>query len=196
MAAPQGEGKPTTEIVKQLETSGAKALPGLVARFRDDLLREAARVSGGGSISEEELQSAYERISLANRLDDPVAEVQLVVSRALRENRTVERVSYAMAVVLFVFGLVLLSLGVAHADVGTRVGALFSGSLVELLILIPFRFAINSRRHNIALRMVGYVLSFAHGNRTLAADLLKDTFAAVVLGKPPAAVTVSPRSPR
>jgi hypothetical protein len=99
-----------------------------------------------------------------------------------------------MAVVLFLFGLALLSLGVAHGDIGTRVGALLSGSLVELLILVPFRVAINSRRHNIALRMLGYVLSFAKGDRKLAASLLKDTFAAVVLGKSPAAVTMSSRS--
>jgi hypothetical protein len=186
MAAPEGEGNPATEIVKQLDASGAKSLPGLVGRLREDLLREAARLSGGGPISEDELRCAYERVSQADRLDDPVAEVQLVVSRALRENRMVERVSYAMAVVLFLYGLVLLSLGVAYADIGTRVGALVSGSLVELLILIPFRFAINSRRHNIAIRMVGYVLSFAKGDRKLAASLLKDTFGAIVLGKPPA----------
>lgn len=150
MAAPQGVGKPATEIVKQLEASGAKVLPDLVVRLREDLLREAARLSAGGPITEDELQSAYQRISLADPPDDPVADVQLVVSRALRENRMVERVSYAMAVILFVYGLVLLSLGVAHGDIGTRVGALASGSLVELLILIPFRVAINSRRHNIA----------------------------------------------
>ncbi len=43
MAAPQGVGKPATEIVKQLEASGAKVLPDLVVRLREDLLREAAR---------------------------------------------------------------------------------------------------------------------------------------------------------
>jgi hypothetical protein len=67
MSAPQGEGKPAPETVRQLEASGAKALPDIVARLREDLLREATRLSGGGSISEDELQCAYERISQAAR---------------------------------------------------------------------------------------------------------------------------------
>ena len=35
--------------------------------------------------------------------------------------------------------------------------AICGGSVVEVLILMPFRFAINSRRHNIALRMLGLI---------------------------------------
>jgi hypothetical protein len=87
-----------------------------------------------------------------------------------------------MAIVLFVFGLVLLGVGVANGDVATRMGAFLGGSVVELLILIPFRFAINSRRHNIALRMLGLILNRVHDPKNVA-PLLKDTFLAVVLGK-------------
>ena len=73
-----------------------------------------------------------------------------------------------MAVVLFLFGLVLLSVGVAPGDAATRIGALFGGSIVEILILIPFRFVINSRRHNIALRMLGLILNRVDDPKTVA----------------------------
>lgn len=88
-----------------------------------------------------------------------------------------------MAVILFVFGLVLLSIGVAYGDVATRVGCLVSGSIVKLLILVPFRFVINSRRHNIALRMLGLIINRVDDPKKLA-PLLKDTFLSVVVGNP------------
>ncbi|MEX0715248.1 MAG: hypothetical protein WD066_01605 [Planctomycetaceae bacterium] len=110
------------------------------------------------------------------------ADAQAVISQALRENKVVVCVSYGMAVVLFLFGLVLLGMGVAHHDTGTRIGAFIGGSIVESLILIPFRFAINSRRHNIALRMLGIVLDRVD-DPAKAAPLLKETFLAVVLGR-------------
>jgi hypothetical protein len=88
-----------------------------------------------------------------------------------------------MAVILFVFGLILLSVGLVNGDLATRVGCLVGGSVVELLILIPFRFAVNSRRHNIAMRMLGLIINRVDDPKKLA-PLLKDTFLAVVLGKP------------
>ena len=186
MAKSRKQGEPAPENPeKLLDASCARALPDVLARLRDDLIREAARLSSGNLVTEDELYCAYSKFSRSQAQGNSVAEAQLVVSRALRENRMVEWGSYGMAFVLFVFGLVLLSLGVVQGDVGIRTGALLSGSVAELLILLPFRFAINSRRHNIALRMVGYVLSFAQHDGKLAAALLKDTFVAVVLGGPP-----------
>jgi hypothetical protein len=110
------------------------------------------------------------------------ADAQEVISQALRENRSIEWISYGMALVLFVSGLLLLGFGVAKDDVATRVGAFVSGSIIELLILIPFRFAINSRRHNIALRMLGLILNRVDDPKSVA-PLLKETFVSVVLGK-------------
>ncbi len=171
----------------------ARALPDLVAHLRDDLLREAARLSAGNPVTADELHCAYSQFSFSRPRDNPVADAQLIVSRALRENRAVEWGSYGMALVLFIFGLVLLSLGVVHSDIGIRTGALLSGSVAEVLILLPFRFAINSRRHNIALRMLGYVLSFSQHDGKVAAALLKDTFVAVVLGESPMSARKSSR---
>ena len=109
----------------------------------------------------------------------------------MKENRIIEWVSYVMAVILFVFGLVLLSIGALGGDVATRVGCLLGGSIVELLILVPFRFAINSRRHNIALRMLGLIINRVDDPKKLA-PLLKDTFLAVVVGTPQFKVTSEP----
>lgn len=170
---------------RRLEASATTVLPELVAQLRADLLREASRLSADGSITAEELQCAYSHSTFASQRDNPTADAQLIVSRALRENRLVEWGAYGMALVLFLFGLILLSLGVLHGDLTTRAGALLSGSVTELLILLPFRVAINSRKHNIALRMVGHILAFAQNDRKVAAALLKDTFVAVVLGEIP-----------
>ena len=89
-----------------------------------------------------------------------------------------------MATLLFVFGLTLLSLGIFDNDVATRTAALIGGSIAELLIVLPFRVVINSRRQNIALRMLGIIINRVDDPKKLA-PLLKDTFLAVVLDTPP-----------
>lgn len=183
MVEREGKGKPATDnLGKPLDPSATKALPYLVSHLRKALLSEANRLSTADHVTEEDLDQAYGRLSFPDKDSLQFADAQAVISQALRENRVVEWVSYGMATVLFVFGLVLLSVGVARADVATRVGAFVGGSVVELLILIPFRFAINSRKHNIALRMLGLILNRVDDPKRLA-PLLKDTFLAVVLGK-------------
>ena len=180
---------------KQLEASAAKVLPHIVGSMRDDLIRLAERISPDVSITKEAIELAYEEYFRRSLRDDPVGDAQAIVSRALRENRMIEWASYGMAILLFVFGLFLLTLGAVHSDVGTRVGALAGGSITELLILIPFRFAINSRKHNIALRMLAYILNSVQ-DPTQLAPLIRDTFNVVVLGKAQEAGTKSRRSPR
>ena len=183
MAKPQEREEPVIEnLGKPLDPSATSALRGLVSDLRDALLVEANRVSGDACITDDDLFHAYKRLSFPSKESLDFADAQAVISQALRENRTFEWVSYGMAVVLFLFGLVLLGVGVASGDAATRIGALCGGSVVEVLILIPFRFAINLRRHNIALRMLGLILNRIDDPRKVA-PLLKDTFLAVVLGK-------------
>jgi hypothetical protein len=166
-----------------LDPSANEAFQGLVADLREALLSEALRTAVGGRITDEDLLQAYKRLSYPTRDSIQFADAQAVISQALKENRIIEWVSYVMAVILFAFGLVLLSIGLANDDVAARVACLCSGSVVELLILIPFRFATNSRRHNIALRMLGLIINRVDDPKKLA-PLLKDTFLCVVLGKP------------
>lgn len=171
-----------------LDPSADETFQELVAALREALLFEAQRTAVGGRITDEGLRNAYKRLSFPTKDSLQFADAQAVVSQALKENRIIEWVSYVMAIILFVFGLIMLSLGAVSSDVATRIGCLLGGSIVELLILVPFRFAINSRRHNIALRMLGLIVNRVDDPKKLA-PLLKDTFLAVVLGKPQFKVT-------
>jgi hypothetical protein len=183
MAEPQEKRESTTEnLGKPLDSSATRILQELVADLRDSLLVEANRSSNDDHITDDNLYQAYDRLSFPNKDSLAFADAQAVISQALRENKAFEWVAYGMAVILFLFGLILLGVGVASADAATRIGALCGGSIVEVLILIPFRFAVNSRRHNIALRMLGLILNRVDDPRKVA-PLLKDTFLAVVLGK-------------
>jgi hypothetical protein len=180
---PQANEESTTEnLEERLDPGASKALRQLRTDLYEALLAEARRLSEANAITEDDVYRAYQRLSFPDRNSLAFADAQSVVSQALRENRAFEWVSYGMAVVLFLFGLVLLGAGVVSGDVATRVGALFGGSIVEILILIPFRIIVNSRRQNIALRMLGVILNRVHDPKKVA-PLLKDTFLAVVLGK-------------
>ena len=87
-----------------------------------------------------------------------------------------------MALLFFVAGMVLLGVGVfGSQDVGYRITSLVSGSVVELLLILPFRFAINTRRHNIAIRMLGILIDRTDDPKKLSA-ILKETFATIVTG--------------
>lgn len=176
--------KPSGSLEKLLDPSAAAALPQILAELREALLARATWTAKGEKIAEEDLNLAYEQLRFPHEDSLQFSDAQAVISQALRENRILEWVSYGMAVVLFIFGLFLLSVGTISQDSATRIGALIGGSIVELLILLPFRFAINSRRHNIALRMLGVILNRVDDPKKIA-PLLKDTFLAVVMGTPP-----------
>jgi hypothetical protein len=180
--------EPSKNPERLLDPSANEAFQGLVADLRETLLSEAQRTSVGGRITDDDLLLAYKRLSYPTKESLQFSDAQSVISQALKENRIIEWVSYVMAVILFVFGLILLSVGAVSSDVATRAGCLFGGSVVELLILVPFRFAINSRRHNIALRMLGLIINRVDDPKRLA-PLLKDTFLSVVLGNAQFSVT-------
>ncbi len=179
---------PSTNPETLLEPSANQALQELVADLREALLSEAQRTAGSGRISDDDLLLAYKRLSYPAKDSLQFADAQAVISQALTENRVFEWVSYTMAAILFVSGLALLSAGAVSGDVAARTGCLLAGSIVELLILVPFRFAVNSRRQNIALRMLGLIINRVDDPKKLA-PLLKDTFLTVVLGKPQFEVT-------
>jgi hypothetical protein len=165
---------------KRLDPSATTAFQDLVADLRSALLAEAARHSTGDRITDDDLFLAYKRLQYPSKDSIQFADAQAVISHAFRENRITEWVSYAMAMTLFVAGLILLVHGSLSGDVSTRVGCLSGGTIVELLILVPFRFAINSRRHNIALRMLGLIINRVDDPKKLA-PLLRDTFLSVVV---------------
>jgi hypothetical protein len=180
--------KPSEGPETLLDPSATRAFQDLVSGLREALLSEASRIAAGDKISDEDLRVAYHRLNFPTKDSLQFADAQAVISQALRENRVIEWVSYGMAITLFVVGLILLLSGAVSPNVTTRVGCLIGGSIVELLILVPFRFAINSRRHNIALRMLGLIINRVDDPKKLA-PLLKDTFLSVVVGTPQFKVT-------
>ncbi len=183
MSEPQLPGESVIETRgKPLDRAAREALPEVVSHLRSMLVAKANWLSNTDHIADADLYAALEQLTGIHRGSLEIADSQAVISQALRENQVIEWVSYGMAIVLFLFGLVLLGVGVVNGDVATRMGAFLGGSIVELLILIPFRFAINSRRHNIALRMLGLILNRVDDPKKVA-SLLKDTFLAVVLGE-------------
>lgn len=176
MTNPRGES--TSE--QQLEPGAAKALRELIADLRESLLSRAAEQSNQSEITEEALYEAYRQFAFPSQDELVHAGAQRIVSQALQENRAVEWVSYAMAIALFLFGMTLFSVGVFHGDAATRISAFTGGAVVEILIILPFRFAINSRKHNMALRMLAIVLDRVKDPKMLA-PLLKETFFRLVL---------------
>ena len=179
------ERKPTKETrltpEKQLDKDATKALKGAIEGLQKALIAEASRIGIGDKITEDDLYQAYQCLIQPTKSQIDLADAQGVVSQALRENQTIEWVAYLMAIILFLVGIGLLIAGAVHQDIGTRVGCLAGGAIVELLIIMPLRFASNSRKHNMALRMLAHVMDRVDDPKKLA-PLLKDTFFAVVLG--------------
>jgi hypothetical protein len=163
----------------QLKAGTEKELARITADFRRLLIREAKRL-GGNDFNPDDLETAYYRLGLPNRETE---DAQTIITRTLKENRVNEWVAYGMALTLFLTGIVLLGAGVfGSQDTAYRITSIISGSIVELLLLLPFRFATNCRRHNIAIRMLGILIDRIDDPKKLAA-VLKDTFLAVVTGK-------------
>ena len=164
----------------QLEPEAHAAVNEKVEQFRELLIKETGRLAAGDLLQPRHLHDAYRNLLRPNSGD-----AQAIISRTLNENRIIEWVAYVMATVLFVFGLVLLSMGVfGGGDAAYRVVSIVGGSVVELLLLLPLRFAVNSRRHNIAIRMLGILLDRVDDPKKLS-TLLRDTFLTVVLGESP-----------
>lgn len=130
----------------------------LTDEFRDRLTTEAEKIryARGGAITAEVVEAAYRRLTVPT---GGRSDAQKLVNTAFKENQFVEWTGYAMAVVLFLFGIALLLFGILGAsDVGSRVASLVSGSVAELVLIIPLRFSINARRHNFGLRILAHLL--------------------------------------
>lgn len=169
-----------------LDRSARLELAERLANIRHFLLARAGWSAQGKPITKDDIAKAFEDLKAFEHLEYPnrdalaLADAQSVITKALQENRWFEQLANIMAVGLFLFGLALLGVGVATDNVAVRVGAITSGTIAEALLLIPFRYAINSRRHNIALRMLGLILNRVHDPKHLA-PLLNAAFAAVLI---------------
>jgi hypothetical protein len=155
-----------------------------VDQFRDRLTAMAeeiyvARKSDGG-IAAEHVEAAYKRITVpTSGLRDPA---QKNIQAAIKANRRIEYASYFMAALLFILGIFLITYGVfGPVDAGGRVAALVGGPITSVLLLLPWRFAIQARRHNVAISLLGFLLDRVDDPR-LFAELVQRLMSEVTPG--------------
>ena len=162
-----------------LDRDADEVLLKLVARFRDTLIEQTYERVGAQQTSAADLEETYNQILHSHRATRQ--DVQSIISTAFRENRVIEWVAYGMALTLFSVGIVFLCAGVFGSETA-RISGIVGGTVSELLLLGPLRYASNSRRHNIAIRMLGAVLEKVDDPNAFA-DLLKEFFSVIVTGK-------------
>jgi hypothetical protein len=153
------------------QTADAR-LTQLTDAFRSQLAYTAESLSLGrkvrkGEITVVDVEEAYTKLTSPTKASR--AEAQKIITSAFKENRLIQFVGYGMAVALFTFGLVLLGYAIfGPADVVGRVAGLVGGSFAQILLLIPLRFAINARRSNLAIRILGHLLDRVDDPQLLA----------------------------
>lgn len=154
----------------QLDRDATSELAKLLAEVRERVLSRASLDAKDHDIGAADVRRAYDAIGYP---DPAVSDAQRIVSTALAENRIVEWFGYGMAAALFVAGMVLVFVGVFGTTNGVKVSAILAGTVFELLLLFPIRVAVNSRRHNIAIRMLGILLDRVHDPNKLSQILAK-----------------------
>jgi len=147
---------------KPLEPNAAAELQQILDGLRRTIIDKAEQVSAGAAIQSDDLAWAY-RVTVEFGEEPPRWETakgsQAIISAALRENRICEVISYLLAIAIFAAGLSLvISAGFGDAPLESRIGSLVAGAVLEIVFLVPLRIAVNSRRHNIALRVLGLLI--------------------------------------
>jgi hypothetical protein len=176
------EELPLNNLEKQLDPAALQASLQYRDALYEELLAKAQAISRASRITADEVHCAYWQIVYPNKEMRPFADSQVYISQALEENRGAERIAFSMAMALFLVGLVAIGMGIAQGDAAVRLANFFGGTIVELLVLVPFRFVVNSRRHNISIRMLGILLEGVDDPKKVAA-MLKQMFPAIVLDK-------------
>ncbi|HEV3260875.1 MAG TPA: hypothetical protein VG013_28745 [Gemmataceae bacterium] len=171
------------EDLTPLEPEADDALNNAVNQFRDRLIHEARktrRAQGGGEVSSGDVEAARQRLLVP---PEPARGALKNIRAAFAQNKFIESVSYGMAITLFGLGAVLLAYGVfGPADATGRIAGLVGGSLAQVLLILPLRFATNARRHNFAITILGYLLDRVHDPKLLA-DLVRQLLGEVAPSK-------------
>ncbi len=168
----------------QLKRNAEKRLQEAMRHFRDLIVREAGQLAAGRPIGPDDVDSAYQRLGFPDR---DLEGAQTTITRTLRENRAIEWVAYGMAFALFAMGIAAICFGmIGSQDTSLRITSIVGGAVLETLLLMPLRMAINCRRHNIAIRMLGILIDRVDDPKKLT-SLLHDTFQMVVVGDMPSA---------
>lgn len=170
-----------------LEGDANTVLDQRVAAFRLRLIATAEEIyssrGAGGGISADDVQAAYQGLTAPD--SSLRSDAQKNVAIAFKENRSFQIIGYGMALALFGFGLFLLGYSAfGPTDAVGRVASLVGGSFAQILLLIPLRFAVNARRNNFAIRILGYLLDQVDDPQLLA-ELIRRLIGEVTSGHQP-----------
>jgi hypothetical protein len=168
-----------------LEADANVVLDQRVADFRQRMMAAAEEIysSGdrGGGISGEDVEAAYKRLTTPDKRSR--ADAQKNVTVAFKENHYIQMVGYGMALVLFLSGVALLGYSAfGPSDAVGRIASLVGGSFAQVLLLIPLRFAVNARRSNFAIRILGHLLDRVDDPQLLA-ELIRRLIGEVAPGQ-------------
>jgi hypothetical protein len=153
----------------RLDEPANDALDGAMLDFCDRMCLKAQRLAEGPRITANDIEDAYQQL---RPLDSDVQDAQAIVAQVLRENRWMERAACVMTFTLFACGIGLLCFAVfGSPDVPVLVAAIAGGSVLEVLLWMPIRLLINSRRHNILIRVFGLTIDRVHDPEKLTALL-------------------------
>jgi hypothetical protein len=153
--------KKSTPGQTPLEADANTILEQRVGDFRQRLMATAEELYSasrqGGGITGAHVEAAFRR--LTDLATSPRSAAQQNITTAFPENRFIQIAGFGMALTLFGFSLFLLGYGAfGPTDAIGRVASVVGGSFAQVLLLIPLRFAVNARRNNFAIRILGYLL--------------------------------------
>jgi hypothetical protein len=165
-----------------LDASAARQLKSLLDSIQQTLLRDAVKLSRGDSITEDDLYNAArpllspdsEAAEFGGRLQKNLRRVKAksVIEKSIRRNRPYELMALVCSVLLFLLGLLLILWAVLFSEQSLEVVARLVGGVVcGGLLLVPFRYAVEIHRHNVALDLLGHVLDQCDDESSLAAAL-------------------------
>jgi mRNA-degrading endonuclease HigB of HigAB toxin-antitoxin module len=157
-----------------------KAVEEKQRQFNTMLESEIENIARGNVVTPADVERAFRLVTNQAKKD-----AQADISVALRENRLIEWTGYAMAVILFLLGIFLLIAGIYQDnDAGVKIATIVGGTFVDLFFIIPLRLAINSRRENIQVRLLGVLLDRVNDPKVLA-QLLRQLFKELSQSKSP-----------
>jgi hypothetical protein len=140
-----------------LEREAEDTFQQLLAGFRVLLVDTANEIAENTPANREHYEAAYRRLIPPDKRWRDAAQAN--ITKALKDNRVIEVGCYLAALVLFTLGIVLIVYCVFSENVSVeRVVGVVAGSVSNVLLYIPMRFAINARKNNIAIRLLGYFL--------------------------------------
>jgi hypothetical protein len=164
---------------RRLSPEANAALTSFTQKFEDQLrgLARKLAVAKKSDVTGEDVEAAYDQILNPRRR--PRLAARRMIAGAFAENRKVEFLAYAMMIVLFLFGLAAFTYGVfSRTDETGRFAGVLGGSIMQVLLVMPLRLALNARRHNFAIRIFGFLLDRVD-DPALLADLIRQLLLAV-----------------